>query len=55
MNKTDVLWVGALAFCLCSVAAVLELISGDYVWFTIDVLFAASNINWAREWFKSKL
>ena len=53
MNKTDVSWIGALAFCLCAVAAVLNLITGNYVWFIIDVLVAALNINWAREWFQS--
>jgi hypothetical protein len=55
MNKTDVSWLGALAFCLCLLGAVLSLISGDYAWFIIDVLVAALNMNWAREWFKSKL
>lgn len=55
MNKTDVSWVGALVFCLCLVGAVLSLIGGDYVWFIIDVLVAALYMNWAREWFKSKL
>lgn len=55
MNKTDVSWVGALVFCLCLVGAVLSLIGGDYVWFIIDVLIAALYMNWAREWFKSKL
>lgn len=53
MNKEDVLWIGALAFFICSIAAVLELISGNYIWFIIDVLFAASNIDWTREWLKS--
>ena len=55
MNKTDVSWVGALVFCLCLVGAVLSLIGGDHVWFIIDVLVAALYMNWAREWFKSKL
>ena len=55
MNKTDVSWVGAFVFCLCLVGAVLSLIGGDYVWFIIDVLVAALYMNWAREWFKSKL
>ena len=54
MNKTDVSWLGALAFCLCLLGAVLSLISGDYVWATIDVQVAALNINWAREWFRSQ-
>lgn len=52
-NKTDVSWMGALAFVLCSVGAVLSLICGDYVWFIIDVLVAALNINWVREWLRS--
>lgn len=55
MNKTDVSWVGALVFCLCLVGVVLSLIGGDYAWFIIDVLVAALYMNWAREWFKSKL
>lgn len=55
MNKTDVSWVGALVFCLCLVGAVLSLIGGEYVWFIIDVLVAALYMNWAREWFKTKL
>lgn len=55
MNKTDVSGLGALAFCLCLVGAVLSLINGDYVWFVIDVLVAASYMNMAREWFKSML
>lgn len=54
MNKTDVSWMGALAFCLSLVGAVLSIINGDYVWFIIDVLVAALNINLAREWFKSQ-
>lgn len=54
MNKSDVSWLGALAFCICSAAAVLELVTGDYVWFLIDILFAAANINDAREWFRSQ-
>lgn len=55
VNKTDVSGLGALAFCLCLVGAVLSLINGDYVWFVIDVLVAASYMNMAREWFKSML
>lgn len=54
LNKTDVSWLGALAFCLCLVGAILSLITGDYVWFIIDVLVAALNMNWAREWFRSQ-
>lgn len=55
MDKTDVSWMGAVAFCLCTVAAGLNLVAGNYVWFIIDVLVAALNINWAREWFQSHL
>lgn len=54
MNKTDVLWVGALAFFLCLVGAILSIITGHYALFIIDVLVAAVSLNWAREWFQSQ-
>lgn len=43
-----------IAFCICSLAAILTLINGDWVWFIIDVIFAASNAKSAFEWLKSQ-
>jgi hypothetical protein len=54
MNKTDVSWLCALAFCLFLLGAISSLLNGDYLLFIIDMLFAAFNLDGAREWFRSQ-
>ena len=54
MNKTDVSWLCALAFCLFLLGAISSFLNGDYLLFLIDMLFAAFNLDGAREWFKSQ-
>lgn len=54
LNKTDVSWLCALAFCLLLLGAISSLLNGYYLLFIIDMLFAAFNLDGAREWFRSQ-
>lgn len=43
-----------IAFVLLSIAATISAFTGNWIWFIVDVIFAAANAEPAFEWLKSQ-